>query len=81
MVDKLKPGMTRRQVAFIMGEPVMRNPFNADRWDYVYTIMVPRVGEQQVHMSLFFENELLTRFAGDYAPTAATGSEDETPAT
>ena len=26
MVDKLKPGMTRRQVAFVMGEPVLRDP-------------------------------------------------------
>jgi outer membrane protein assembly factor BamE (lipoprotein component of BamABCDE complex) len=40
MVDKLKPGMTRRQVAFVMGEPVVRDPFNPDRWDYVYSVQV-----------------------------------------
>ena len=33
MIDKLKPGMSRSQVAYIMGEPVFRNPFNDDRWD------------------------------------------------
>ena len=28
MVDQLKPGMTRSQVAYIMGEPILRNTFN-----------------------------------------------------
>ena len=41
MVDQLKPGITREQVAYIMGEPVLRNTFDDDRWDYVYTIDVP----------------------------------------
>ena len=69
MVDKLKPGMTRRQVAFVMGEPVMRNSFNADQWDYVYTVLIPNVGHSEMRMSLYFENDLLARFSGDFAPS------------
>ena len=69
MVDRLKPGMTRRQVAFVMGEPVLRDPFNPDRWDYVYSVQVGRVVYQQMRMSLFFDGDLLSRFSGDLAPT------------
>jgi len=74
MVDRLKPGMTRRQVAFVMGEPVLRNPFNPDRWDYVYSVQVGRVMYSQMRMSLFFENEALVKFSGDMAPTTAAES-------
>jgi len=72
MIDKLKPGMTRRQVAFIMGEPVMRDSFNPDRWDYVYSVLVPNVGTQKMQMSLFFENDVLAYFTGDLAPKRVT---------
>lgn len=71
MIDRLKPGMTRRQVAFVMGEPVVRNPFDQDRWDYVYSVQVGNVVYQQLRMSLFFENEALAKFSGDLAPTTA----------
>ena len=37
MVDQLKPGMTKRQVAFIMGTPLVEDAFHSDRWDYVYS--------------------------------------------
>ena len=70
MVDQLKPGMTRSQVAFIMGEPILRNTFSEDRWDYVYTVLLPGYFEQDVRLSLFFENDVLAYFTGDYAPTA-----------
>ena len=76
MVDRLKPGMTRRQVAFVMGEPVLRNPFNPDRWDYVYSVQVGSVVYQQLRMSLFFDNETLAKFTGDMAPTTASQNKE-----
>ena len=36
MVEKLKPGMTRSQVKFLLGTPLVVDPFRNDRWDYVY---------------------------------------------
>ena len=69
MVDSLKPGMTREQVAFIMGEPVVRNPFDNNRWDYVYTLRVPGYVDDQMTMSLFFAEGALVSFAGDFKPT------------
>lgn len=70
MIDRLKPGMTREQVAFVMGEPVVRNTFNQDRWDYVYTIEAPGRFEDEKRVTLYFENDLLSSFAGDYAPSS-----------
>ena len=36
-VDKVEMGMTREQVAYLLGTPTVRDPFHADRWDYVFT--------------------------------------------
>ncbi len=76
MIDKLKPGMTRRQVAFIMGEPVLRNTFNDNRWDYIFSVLVPNIGYESTRMSLFFENDKLAYFSGDMAPSVAAGTEE-----
>lgn len=69
MVDSLRPGMTREQVAYVMGEPVIKNPFDQDRWDYVYTLRVPGVVNDHMKMSLFFTDGLLSHFVGDLAPS------------
>lgn len=78
MIDRLKPGMTRSQVAYLMGEPVYRNPFDDDRWDYIYTLEIPGYFETQQQVSLYFEDGVLAYFTGDYAPTSA--KEDDAPA-
>ena len=78
MVNKLKPGMTRRQVAFVMGEPVIQDPFDDTKWVYLYSIDVPGVFSQESRLILFFdENDLLTVISGDYAPSDATAEQEE----
>jgi outer membrane protein assembly factor BamE len=77
MVDQLKPGMTRSQVAFIMGEPILRNTFDPDRWDYIYTVYLPGYFEQETRLSLFFQEDVLSYFTGDYAPSDATPDAEE----
>lgn len=76
MIDKLKPGMTRSQVAYIMGEPVVRNTFDDRRWDYVYTLENPGRYELNSTMSLFFYNDKLSHFAGDLVPTSVKEKEE-----
>ncbi len=78
MIDQLKPGMTHSQIAFIMGEPILRNTFNENRWDYIYTVELPGYFRQDVRMSLFFEDDILAYFTGDLAPTAAKEKEETT---
>src|SRR5690606_5446845 len=54
MVDQLRPGMTRSQVRYIMGNPLITDTFHADRWDYLYSIQ-PGGGERlQERISLNF---------------------------
>ena len=36
-IEKVEIGMTREQVAYLLGTPTVRDPFHADRWDYVFT--------------------------------------------
>jgi outer membrane protein assembly factor BamE len=36
MLDKLKPGMNKRQVSYIMGSPVLEDTFSTRQWDYIY---------------------------------------------
>ena len=71
MIDGLKPGMTREQVAYVMGQPVILNPFDDSRWDYVYTLRVPGFVNETVKMSLFFTDDVLTHFTGDFKPSDA----------
>jgi outer membrane protein assembly factor BamE len=69
MVDQLRPGMTKRQVIFVMGTPLVRDPYHQDRWDYVYNFQ-PGGGERgQERLSVVFEDDQLISFSGDFEPT------------
>jgi outer membrane protein assembly factor BamE len=82
MVDQLRPGMSKRQVTFVMGTPLVRDPFHQDRWDYIYSFQ-PGGGERgQERLSVFFIDDQLVSFEGDFIPSAvadatAGGSQDE----
>ena len=77
MVDSLKPGMSQEQVAYVMGKPVIKNPFDEDRWDYVYTLRVPGVVSDRMKMSLFFTDGMLSHFVGDLAPSEAQAKPED----
>lgn len=68
MIDQLKPGMTKRQVQFVMGTPLIRDTFNQNRWDYVYSLQPGGKTRQQESVAIYFEDDLLSRFEGDYLP-------------
>ncbi|WP_040064096.1 outer membrane protein assembly factor BamE [Pseudomonas batumici] len=69
MIDQLRPGMTRKQVRFIMGNPLLVDTFHANRWDYLYSLQ-PGGGErQQERISLLFNgNDQLVSLSGDFKP-------------
>lgn len=69
MIDNLRPGMTKRQVIFVMGTPLVRDPFHQDRWDYIYSYQPGGGIRGQEGVTMFFENDLLTHFTGDFKPT------------
>jgi len=72
MIDELKPGLTRSQVAYIMGEPIYRNTFNDTRWDYLYLVEIPGTYKEQKRLTVYFDNDVMTHFDGDYSPTQIT---------
>lgn len=65
MVSKLKLDMTREQVLFAMGTPLIIDPFHPNRWDYVY--MTGKAGDvNRVRgITLEFEENRLVRIEGD----------------
>lgn len=69
MINQLRPGMTRRQVRFIMGNALLTDTFHPNRWDYLYSLQ-PGGGErQQERVSVFFnENDQLISLSGDFKP-------------
>lgn len=71
MIDRLKPGMTRNQVEYVMGRPVLQDPFDDDQWVYLYTMEVPDVFIQAFKMVLVFEDDTLVTITGDFIPTTA----------
>lgn len=74
MVDKLKPGMTRGQVRFALGTPLIADPFHTDRWDYVY--LYERKGQlvAKRRMVVVFRDDALLRIEGDVVPRAAAAA-------
>jgi outer membrane protein assembly factor BamE len=69
MVDQLRQGMTREQVRFMLGTPLLVDEFHKDRWDYPYYLN-PRKGPvQSRHLTLYFENNKLVRFTSDEMPS------------
>jgi outer membrane protein assembly factor BamE len=68
MVSKLKRGMTRDQVRFVLGTPLVADMFHADRWDYVFYREIPKKPREERRVSVFFENDRLVRVEGDVLP-------------
>ncbi len=61
-VDQLEVGMTRSQVRFLLGTPMVIDSFDADRWDYVYSLR--RGHEREVtkrHLVVWFDGDAVTR--------------------
>ena len=68
MLLKLRPGMTKSQVQYIMGTPLLVDSFHSDRWDYFYQFRKQGKVINQHRVILDFEGELLARVRGDVVP-------------
>ena len=70
MVSQLKPGMTKEQVRFVLGTPMVTDIFHSDRWDYVYWRETARGAREQRKLTVLFEQGQLARVDGDMTPSA-----------
>lgn len=75
MVDQLRPGMTKRQVIFVMGTPLVRDPFHQDRWDYIYSYQPGGGIRGQERVTVFFVDDQLVSFTGDFVPSTASDTQ------
>lgn len=74
VIDSLRVGMSKQQVVFLMGTPLVQDPFHTNRWDYVYTFQ-PGSGKMiRQHVCLYFEGDRLSKIdkAGMQSEKAAT---------
>src|SRR5256714_9522502 len=69
MVAQLKPGMTKEQVRFILGTPMVTDIFHSDRWDYVYWRETSDGAREQRKLTVLFEKGELARLDGDVVPS------------
>lgn len=65
MVAQLKRGMSRDQVRFVLGSPLITDMFRTDRWDYVYRFRPGNAEAEQRVISVFFVGDALDRIEGD----------------
>jgi outer membrane protein assembly factor BamE len=74
---KLAPGLEKRQVLYLLGTPLLTDPFHADRWDYFYDFKP--AGEQgpRYRVTLQFDGDRLAHVnrTGDTPANAAEAAE------
>lgn len=68
MVDQLEPGMTKRQVNYVLGTPLIKDSFQQDRWDYYYSLRNSEGETTAKRFTVFFQDEKLSHFVGDFRP-------------
>lgn len=71
MLLQLRPGMTKSQVRFIMGTPLIQDSFHGNRWDYVYQMREAGKVTEQRRVILDFEKDLLKSVRGDVTPAGS----------
>ncbi|GAB7563440.1 hypothetical protein LG202_14790 [Methylobacillus methanolivorans] len=70
MMLQLRPGMTKSQVRFIMGSPLIQDSFHRDRWDYFYQMRKGGKVIEQRRVIMEFEGDALKRVRGDVVPAS-----------
>ena len=80
MVDQLKPEMTRRQVRFLLGTPIVEDTFNNDRWDYIRVVRRGNDTLLRRRLTVVFEDDVLVDVEGDYVSENWPEPDPEEPA-
>ncbi|MGB5512083.1 MAG: outer membrane protein assembly factor BamE [Woeseiaceae bacterium] len=65
-LDQAEIGMTRNQIRFLLGTPMIDDPFHASRWDYVYYLKRGRKDATfKRWVSVFFEDDRVSEIRKD----------------
>ena len=65
-LDQAEIGMTRNQIRFLLGTPMIDDPFHKDRWDYVYYLKIGRKDAGQKRwVSVLFDDDRVSEIRKD----------------
>ncbi|MGD9942780.1 MAG: outer membrane protein assembly factor BamE [Burkholderiaceae bacterium] len=78
-VDQVKEGMTREQVRFVLGSPLLRHVFQPDRWDYVFRYQFPNGNSELRRVTVRFANDLVSGVEADELPLKEDASDPALP--
>lgn len=67
-LDQVKPGMTRDQVRFALGTPLLRHVFHPDRWDYVFRYQFPNGRAELRRATIIFRDDRVAAIEADALP-------------
>ena len=77
-VDQLQVGMTRSQVRYLLGTPMVPDSFDKERWDYLYYFKRGRVHRvQERHLIVWFKDDKVTKFERNNVPESPPMAPDE----
>jgi outer membrane protein assembly factor BamE len=81
-VIQVKEGMTRAQIRFLLGTPMLPDAFNRDRWDYLYTLnMGDGSAVTRQRLTVYFEGDKVSRLENVGAPTELPVEASASPST
>lgn len=64
MIEQLELGMSKSQTEYILGSSIIKDSFNPDRWDYIYTLKQNHRPLEYNQLTLVFKNDHLVSFTG-----------------
>jgi outer membrane protein assembly factor BamE len=79
-VNQLQPGMTRSQVRYLLGTPMVPDAFDKERWDYLYFFKKGRLHKpEERHLIVYFKEDKVDKFERNNVPDKAPQGPDEGP--
>lgn len=68
MINQLEPGMSKEQVRFVMGTPLLVDAYHPDQWHYLFRHRDKEANFEEKRMILHFEGNQLAHMEGTYRP-------------
>lgn len=70
-VDKLRQGMSREQVVYVLGSPMLQDAFEHDTWYYLYEFQPGHGDKERKELTIKFVGDRLATVTGDFPLPAA----------